>query len=469
MFSNIPTSNKIAFIDTDHDLSLSYKDLFDITNDKLNFPFNGKVVLLLCDRSLGTYVSYFSLMLKEAVVLLIDSESKIETIKSYIHLFKISYIFCNTKINLENNFESLKNISNIFDFSIYEVLSNHNHVDTKARILIPTSGSTGSSKIVALSEMNLISNATSIINYLKISTNDIAINNLPICYSYGLSILNTHLLSQGTFLVTKYSVFEKEFWDTFKKFKVSSFNAVPYIYEILVKLGFTNEKYECLRYMTQAGGKLNTDLQKLYADYANKNNIDFFVMYGQTEATARISYLDPEEANIKIGSIGKAIPDGCLQIYVNEKPTNTPYTIGELCYFGKNVFIGYIYNFDDLNKLSLDYGALLKTGDNGYFDEDGFFYITGRANRTVKIFGKRINLDEVEQIILKISDLKSLCIEKDNKIFIFFTDKDLPLTLRRDLSKYLNINISAINIKYLSKIPLNQNNKIDYKSLINQC
>jgi acyl-coenzyme A synthetase/AMP-(fatty) acid ligase len=163
------------------------------------------------------------------------------------------------------------------------------HDDVK--LLLNTSGTTGSPKFVKLSEQNIISNAQSITHYLPISHNDVTPLNLPIYYSYGLSVLTSNSIGGGKIICTNDDILKKSFWENLNKYQFTSFAGVPFVYEMLDRIGFTNKDFPSLKYLTQAGGKLQEHLIRKFAEYCNRKNILFFVMYGQTEATARMSYL----------------------------------------------------------------------------------------------------------------------------------------------------------------------------------
>ena len=215
-----------------------------------------------------------------------------------------------------------------------------------------------------------------------------------------LSVINTHLEVGASIIISKTSLIEKEFWKTFKNSKVTSFNGVPYTYEMLIKIGLKNIKINTLKYLTHAGGKIEKRILKKILNFCNKNNLKFFSMYGQTEASPRISYLKPEFSKKKIGSIGKGIPGNKIYIVDRSgKKISKPLWRGLVCN-GKNVFMGYSKNYSDLNKAN-EKNYKLKTGDLGYFDKDGFFYLTSRINKIAKIFGNRIDLGTLEILMSK--------------------------------------------------------------------
>ena len=187
------------------------------------------------------------------------------------------------------------------------------------RLLLTTSGSNCSQKLVRLSDQNLFSNAQSIINYLSLDVNEKPITTLPMHYSFGLSIINSHLISGATILLTKRSLFEKKFWEFFHSSNPTSISGTPYIFDILNKLRFFKKDFSSVKTITQAGGKLNIEMNELILNYCDKNNKKFYVMYGQTEASPRISYLPPQNSRKKIGSIGIPIPDGKLSLIDSNK------------------------------------------------------------------------------------------------------------------------------------------------------
>ena len=235
-------------------------------------------------------------------------------------------------------------------------------------LLLTTSGSTGSPKFVRQSYTNILDNARSIVTYLELDETERPITTLPMNYTYGLSIINSHLLVGASILVTDKTLMEKEFWSFFKESKATSFGGVPYTYEMLDKLRFYRMELPSLRTMTQAGGKILPELHEKFAKYAKEQGKRFVVMYGQCEATARMGYLPYEKAVEKKGSMGIVIPGGKFRLIdVNGKEITDPYITGELVYEGKNVTLGYAECKDDLGKGD-ERGGILETGDMAQFE-----------------------------------------------------------------------------------------------------
>ena len=217
--------------------------------------------------------------------------------------------------------------------------------------------------------------------------------------SFGISILNSHLVSGATILLTDKSIAQKEFWNFIKQEKATSLSGVPYTFEMLKRLRFFRMDLPSIKTITQAGGKLRADLVKEYIDGAIATNKQFIVMYGQTEATARMSYLPWEVASEKYASIGVAIPGGVFELQDENLKVITCCDVdGELVYRGANVSMGYAETQSDLTKGDENNG-ILYTGDIARRDADGYYYITGRMKRFVKVFGNRVNLDAIEQIL----------------------------------------------------------------------
>jgi len=331
-------------------------------------------------------------------------------------------------------------------------------------LLLTTSGSTGSPKLVRISYKNIEANAASIAEYLAIDENERAITTLPMSYSFGLSIINSHLLKGATILLTSKTLMEKEFWAFLKREKATSMSGVPYTYEILKKLRFFRMDLPSLTTLTQAGGKLNNELNKEFSEFCQQSGKRFFVMYGQTEATARMSYLPPKYSLTKLGSMGIPIPGGEFSL-IDETGSAILGSdiVGELVYKGKNVSMGYAECGSDLRKEDENQGVLI-TGDLAKRDSDNFHYIVGRKKRFIKIFGNRVNLDETERLLKSIiSDCA--CTGVDDHMLIYITDNSRNDEIRNFISSKTGIHHSAFSVRHIDSIPKNNSGKTIYSSL----
>lgn len=323
-------------------------------------------------------------------------------------------------------------------------------------LLLNTSGSTGSPKLVRLSGGNLQANAESICSYLNLSAEERPITSLPMAYSYGLSVINSHVLAGATLVFSEYGVLQREFWNSVDRYGCTSFAGVPYTYQMLLQTGLLKKRGATLRTLTQAGGGLSEIYVRQMNDLARERGFRFFVMYGQTEATARISYLPFEKLGAKIGSIGVAVPNGSLHV--------DPGT-GELVYTGPNVMMGYAESRDDLSKGD-ELRGVLRTGDLARRDEDGFFYLTGRMKRLLKMFGKRFNLDEVEQIVQARFRFPTACFGHDDllQVAIEAGGESIDAVVAM-LSETFGIPKSAARVKAMAALPRTGRGKIDYQTL----
>jgi acyl-CoA synthetase (AMP-forming)/AMP-acid ligase II len=267
-------------------------------------------------------------------------------------------------------------------------------------LLLSTSGTTGSPKLVRLSRDNLLANARSIADYLDLTDRDVAPTVLPMHYCYGLSVVHSHLLAGASLLLTDDSVVDPSFWDDVRRHRATSLAGVPYTFELLDRVGFADMDLPHLRYLTQAGGRLAPDDVRRWAALGRERGWDLVVMYGQTEATARMAWLPPLLALDAPGSIGIPVPGGSFTVEpLPERPfagANHP-EVGELVYHGPNVMLGYAETPADL-ALGRTVTSL-RTGDIGRQRDDGLFEVVGRRSRVAKVFGLRIDLDHVEQLL----------------------------------------------------------------------
>ncbi len=337
-------------------------------------------------------------------------------------------------------------------------------INPALQLCLTTSGSTGSPKLVRLSERNLESNAESIAEYLDITERERPVTSLPMYYSYGMSVINSHLIKGATILLTDKAVMQREFWDFIKEQKATSIAGVPYTYEMLRRLRFFRMELPELHTMIQAGGKLNAAFVKEYIDFAQQNGKKFIVMYGQTEASPRMSYLPFDKAVEKTASIGIAIPGGELSMVDADGVTITsPDVDGELIYKGDNVCLGYAESRADLRKGD-ENGGVLHTGDVARFDADGYFYITGRMKRFVKVWGNRCNLDATEQLVKSIT-ANCACVGVDDLITIFVTEDGIDERIKTMLAEKMGLNPRAFQVRKIDAVPMKANGKIDYPQL----
>ena len=457
-------SHKLALID-DRGSEVTYEQLDALANSLTEKTKPRQLAFCLCENSVGSPIGYIGFMRNRVVPLLLDRKIDEELLDNLLSIYCPTYLYY--PADMADRFSSYKTISQAYDYILGES-NNQSPVDLcpDLGLLLTTSGSTGSPKLVRQSYRNIQSNTESIIQYLKIKQTDRPITTLPMNYTYGLSIVNSHLAAGATLLMTSQSMGMKHFWDFFKKNEATTFGGVPFTYEQLKRIRFFKMDLPSLRYMTQAGGKLSPDLHKEFAEWAHDQGKEFVVMYGQTEATARMGYLPDQYSLSKLGSMGIPIPGGRFEIIdMDESVITEPDKAGELVYYGDNVTLGYAEKKEDL-ALGDERSGCLHTGDIAKFDDDGFYYIVGRLKRFLKIFGNRVNLDETDQLIKShFKNIDCASTGSDNKMITYITDPEMTDEVRRFLANTTHISETAFEVCYISEIPKNESGKVLYKAL----
>jgi len=458
-------SNQTAYIDTATGKSITYSELeadADSIANKIKLSNKG-IVFLFTSNTYDCIAAYIGLLKSGNAILLLDEKLDDEIRNDLIHTYTPEYVLTSSKTDLEHYSNSSKFGSLLF---YKRNQPSADKIFSELGVLLSTSGTTGSPKLVRLTYKNIQSNAESIAKYLHIDSNERPVTTLPLNYSYGLSVVNSHLLKGATVVLTDKTVFFRDFWDLFNYQKCTSFAGVPYTYTMLKRISFENIELPTLKYFTQAGGKLSEEFIRHFNQYALEKHVKFFVMYGQTEATARITYVPTERLSDKIGSIGISIPGGELKIMNDEVEITNPNEVGEIVYKGDNVMLGYAEMREDLSKGD-ELNGILYTGDLGYKDEDGFFYVTGRMKRFIKIFGLRINLDEVQKMVENHFGISAACTGKDDllKVLVHSEDKLAEVNVKNEILKMYKLNFKSIVVKSTNQIPTNSSGKYDYTKI----
>jgi acyl-CoA synthetase (AMP-forming)/AMP-acid ligase II len=269
--------------------------------------------------------------------------------------------------------------------------------DGLAQILF-TSGTTGSPKGVMLSHGNLIANVQSILARLGLTPSDAIVAALPFVFSYGNSVMLTHLFAGGKIIIEENLRYPHCVVESMKKEAATGFSGVASNYAFLLReSGFQSGNLPSLRYFTSAGGPMpNAFLSQVRKAFPRTH---FHVMYGQTEATARLTMLSPEELERKYGSAGRAIPGVSIKIVNDEGEQLPPGERGEIVVAGNNVMQGYWR--DPAATAGKVKDGWLFTGDLGHLDEEGFLFITGRKSEMIKTGGFRVSPEELEEILLE--------------------------------------------------------------------
>lgn len=274
-------------------------------------------------------------------------------------------------------------------------------------VIIYTSGTTGDPKGVTLTHRNLSTNYESVIRYLQLSSDDSVVCVLPFYYSYGSSVLNTHLMVGATVILEKNFMYPSVTLQKIEKYAATGFSGVPSTFILLLKkTNLSDYDLSSLRYITQAGGALPV----VYIEQLNKilGSTKIFIMYGQTEASARLTYLPPEKLTEKMGSVGLPVDGVSLQIRDEKGIKVKSGEKGEVYVSGDNIMPGYWRN--KIATESTVVNGWLKTGDLGHLDKDGFLYLVGRKSEMIKVGGNRIAPGEIEEVLSELDGIREVAV-----------------------------------------------------------
>ncbi|MGU3375816.1 AMP-binding protein [Chryseobacterium sp. M5A1_1a] len=354
---------------------------------------------------------------------------------------------------------SLKEFSETIKIFTRDHYTSEVRIHPDIKILLSTSGTTGIPKLVKLSDENLYQNALSILEYMPILESDAVPLNVPINFVYGFSIFTTNCMRAGRIVCSDKDIMQKAFWEEMEEYGYSTLGGVPYLYENLNRIGFFRKDSPSLRYFTHTGGVINGELRKTLFSYCKEYEKEFFAQYGQTEAGGRMAYLTTDGLLEAETSIGTPVEGGSFSIHPDTD---------ELLFSHVSIFGGYANTLEDL--ASYEQPLVLHTGDTATKGENGIYYITGRIKRIMKLFGIRLNLDEVE-FILK-NELKGntfVCLNSnDKKIIVLYDNKDVdPQIITETIKNKLRINPQYVRTELIESFPLSQNGKINYPLLQN--
>jgi len=423
-----------------------------------------RLVFCLCSNTVGSIVGYVACLRNDNAVLLLDAGMSRESFDELAGVYRPAYIWAPVASKLTAGADRLFVEEEYALFKMCDQIP----VSDNLAVMLATSGSTGSPKLVRLSKRNLRSNAEAIIGYLHITSDERPVLGLPMNYAFGLSIVNTHLMAGATLLLTERPFMTTEFVQFAMDNGFTSYSGVPFAFETVRKLSMWRQSMPTLRTLTMAGGMPSRELVRFFDNALRPLGKKLFVMYGQAEATARIAYLESELTLAKAGSIGKAIPGGELWLEDDDGLViSGPFVVGELVYRGDNVCLGYAEGPEDLIRGD-DNGGVIHTGDMGYRDADGYYFITGRKGRFVKLFGVRLSLDHIETVLSDVLT-ECACVGDDRHITVFTTDRVWDRNAVIDmLSLRTKMPRKAFSVCRVDKIPRSKSGKVLYVNLINQ-
>ncbi|MGE0078217.1 MAG: AMP-binding protein [Bacteroidales bacterium] len=421
-----------------------------------------EVIFCLCENTIGSLVGYISFYQNKDVVLLLGASIDRELLSELIFIYKPSYLWFPERLINEFNVDV---VTRNYGFLLAKTSNKKYPIHEDLSLLLTTSGSTGSPKLVRYKYGNIECNAKAVAEVFNWTADERAICELPMQYSMGLNVINSHLYSGGTVLLVSNSLTSPFFWKFIREQKGTSFTGVPFSYEILNKLRFTQMSLPYLKTIAAGGGKLSDNLFVKLSEYAQINGKRFFATFGTTETSARMSYLPPDLAMSKTGSVGIPIPRSEMFL-INELGNRIDESNieGELCYRGSNVTMGYAFCKEDLAKGD-EFNGEYRTGDIARKDLDGFFYILGRKKRFLKLFGLRVSLDQCERLINEKFQTECGCTGDDNRMDIFIENSAITEDVKSFISYKTKLPPSVFNVMFIESLPRNTSKKIIYSLL----
>ena len=443
---------RIAAID-DSGRSITYGDICDFTQVFANHLPQRSLIFLLAENRIGSLLGYTAALSNRIVPLVISANTEEGLYNHLYDLYQPEYLWMP-----ESKVERREVIFSAWEYCLVKTGNQQTPMYEELSLLLPTSGSTGSPKLVRHSYRNIEANADNVRRLFKLDGTEKAMAILPMHYTMGLSVIASHLLSGATLLLSGRSLLDKGFWATLKE--ATSFTGVPYSYEILTKMRFTRMDLPNLKVITQGGGKLTEAMWNTLAEYARDKGKQFIATYGQSECTARMAYLPAEMALEKVCSIGIAEPGGQLSIVDdNGNETFEGEAQGEMVYRGENVTLGYATCREDLLKGDENHGVM-HTGDLTRRDADGCYFIIGRLKRFLKIFGLRIGLDEVERMIKEEYKTDCYCKGNDEKLIVLVVDPKLQDVLPTFIEEKTHLFHQKIEVQVVDQILRNEAGKV---------
>ena len=420
------------------------------------------LVFIMAENNVGGIAWTIASIAAKQVPLILNAHTEEGLFNNLMDIYKPAYICVPSNSSLVDKYNVAKEA---FSYTLLSTGNEPCELHDELSHLLPTSGSTGSPKLVRHKYENIEAAALNISTFFELTDGERPLLVLPLYYTMGLSVVFSHLYVGATVLITNQSMTDRAFWQFIKERRATSFTGVPYSFEILNLMRFFRMDLPDLDLLTQGGGKMPKALNQKFVEYCKASGKRWIATYGQSEGTARMAYLPAEWAESKMGSIGRAVPNGEMFLMdADGKVIESANVEGEMCYRGRNVTMGYAYKQEDLDEGD-ERNGFLRTGDLAYKDEDGCFYIVGRMGRFLKLYGMRIGLDDCEQIVKTKFPIECACVGNDEKMTVFITDDTLVAQVKEELVIKTKLVASAFEVKVISQIPKNEAGKILYSKL----
>ena len=435
-------ANSVAVVTADREVS--YSELDEISRTQSKALRAGDLVAIVGSNTFGAISAYVACQQFGCPVLLVDAQLDRSRMVRIFDRYQVSIAYTGA-------------------WSRLRAVGPRLH--SELALLLSTSGSTGDPKFVRLSRSAMLANAQSIAEYLHLSAKDRSITSLPFHYSYGLSVVHSHLLVGGSIVVAEMPVTQREFWEVVRTRGVSNIAGVPVMYDWMRRLRIERMELPALRMLTQAGGRLAPESVLWWAETGREKGWEFFVMYGQTEATARMAYLPPKLAGSRPDSIGLPIPGGTFTLVDDGgEQINESEREGELVYAGANVMLGYAAEAADL-ALGDELGGVLHTGDVAVRDSEGMYRIVGRKSRFLKVFGKRLALDHLERLLAD-RGLTAIVTGRDDCVVVVASDAQSADAAAAAVAELAGVHRSVVNSLPMAETPRTSSGKLNYAEII---
>ena len=452
--------NKMAIKD-DSGYTMTYADICDTIEAFAALDLPRSIIFCLCENCAGSLIGYMAFENNKQVPLLLSVGLDWELRSRLESMYTPSYYWVPERKEKEIGG---KKIYSAYGYVLLETEYEPYPLNDKLSMLLTTSGSTGSPKLVRHKYGNLEANAENVAKVFSWSVDEVGICDLPMNYTMGLNVINSHLVVGASVLMMKANLMDPVFWEFIGANGGTSFCGVPFSYEVMRRIGFDKMDLPKLYTLAEGGGKLTDKMFKWIAKYAKNSGKRFCATFGTSETSARIAFLDPEMALKKVGSVGKAIPNG--ELFLTDEVLNLDGSAtGEFSYRGPNVTMGYALNRDDLMKDD-EFCGEYRTGDIAMRDADGFYFIIGRKGRFLKLFGLRVSLDETERILkTQYQNADFVCTGDDQRMNIFCTDEEIKDKIVPFISAKTNLHKSAFRVFVIETIPRNEYGKVKFAEL----
>lgn len=465
MFLNLDKRKDNELIGVDStDATLSVGELHQERKELASLLLARSVVFVLCNNTVGALAAYLNTVLLDVVPVMLSFKTDLQLMESLYQVYQPAYVWLPDEST--PFFQDGSVVYQAKGYKLFRTTNSPYEIHPSLELLMTTSGSTGSPKLVRYKKGNLDANARNVAIAFGWTAEERPLCDLAMNYTMGLNVINTHIYVGATVYLTNENIMSAPYWDYLRKYQLTNLTEVPFGYELMLKLRFTRMDLPYLTTLSQGGGKLTDKTFETLAEYADKTGKRFVATFGTTETAARMTMLDASLALTKTGSIGKAIPEGTLKLLDEDgKEITAPDTEGELVYSGPNVTMGYAVCREDLKKGD-EFCGTYYTGDLAVRDAEGCYYIVGRKSRFLKMLGYRVSLDQTERLIKEQFGIEVACTGSDDNMLVFITDdtqKDAVLAFVSDKTGFYR---SLFEVRVISEIPKNDTGKTLYKKLI---